>query len=140
MCLLCCGAKVAELDNTATFYRDGCAAGELRLQRCAACGEAQFFARPFCGACGSPGIVWEVSKGTGTVYAATRVERAPSDDFRTLAPYTILLVDLDEGVRIMAHGTGGLRIGERVVVGFFEHSGRALPRFAPLDAAGSIPR
>jgi uncharacterized OB-fold protein len=63
------------------------------------------------------------------VYASTRVERAPSDEFRVLAPYVIVLVDLDEGYRMMAHGTPGLAIGERVRAGFFEHGGRQLPRF-----------
>src|SRR5260370_42572179 len=38
--------------ETAHFW-EGCKAGELRLQRCAACAEAYFPPRPFCPACGS---------------------------------------------------------------------------------------
>ncbi len=79
--------------------------------------------------CGSAKLEWGVALGTGTVYALTRVERAPTDDFRALAPYVIVLVDLDEGLRMMAHGAHGLRIGQGVRVGFFEHGGRSLPRF-----------
>jgi len=73
-----------------------------------------------------------VSQGRGRVYALTRVERAPTDEFRALAPYVILLVDLDEGYRMMAHGAPDLAIGDRVVVRFFEHQGRSLPRFERL--------
>ena len=46
--------------------------------------------------------------------SVTVVTRAPSDSVRALAPYTLLLVDLDEGTRVMAHGTPGLAIGDRV--------------------------
>jgi uncharacterized OB-fold protein len=130
-----CGAMLVRMDKLARHYRDGCAAGELRLQRCSACRARQFFARPFCVACGAGDVAWEVARGTGTVYAVTRVERAPSDEFRALAPYTIVLVDLDEGVRMMAHGAHGLCIGDRVAVRFFVHDGGALPRFVPHDGS-----
>ena len=113
------------------FWR-GCEAGELRYQRCSGCATAQFHARPFCARCGAaPG--WAVSRGLGTVYAATRVTRAPTPDFAGRAPYDILLVDLDEGFRMMAHGTPGLGIGERVRVGFERVGARPLPRFERLD-------
>jgi uncharacterized protein len=112
----------------AAHFWQGCAAGELRYQRCPNCGAAQFHARPFCARCGAA-PVWSVSHGLGTVYATTRVTRAPTPDFARRVPYDILLVDLDEGFRMMAHGAPGLAIGERVRVAF-EHSGeRALPRF-----------
>ena len=52
------------------------------------------------------------------------------DEFRALAPYTLVLVQLDEGPHLMAHATAGLRIGDRVRAGFFEHQGRTLVRFA----------
>lgn len=113
-------------------FWEGCALGELRYQRCLACGAAQLQARPFCRRCGA-GPVWAIAHGTGTVYAATRVTRAPTPDFAALAPYDILLVDLDEGFRMMAHGAPGLAIGDRVRSGFLRHGGRALPRFERLE-------
>jgi uncharacterized protein len=110
----------------AAEFWQGCAAGELRYRRCASCGAAPFPPRPFCRRCGGA-TRWEVSRGQGTVYATTRVTRAPTPDFAALVPYDILLVDLDEGFRMMAHGAPGLGIGERVRVGFRRHGGRALP-------------
>lgn len=115
-------------DALATHFWQGCAAGELRYQRCPACGAAQFHPRPFCAKCGAA-PQWAVSAGLGTVYAVTRVSRAPTPDFAALAPYDILLVDVDEGFRLMAHGAPGLAIGDRVRVGFRRQGDRALPRF-----------
>ncbi|HYM01524.1 MAG TPA: OB-fold domain-containing protein [Stellaceae bacterium] len=118
-------------DAIAEAFWAGCAAGELRYQRCGACGSAQFYPRPFCRRCGGT-PAWVVSGGRGTVYAVTRVTRAPTADFAALAPYDILLVDLDEGFRMMAHGAPGLAIGDRVSLGFRSHGARALPRFERL--------
>jgi len=117
------------MDKLAAHFWDGCAAGELRYQRCNACAALQSYPRALCLRCGAADPEWRAGQGRGTVYALTRVERAPSDEFRARAPYVIVLVDLDEGYRMMAHGAPGLSIGERVQVRFFEHGGRHLPRF-----------
>ena len=116
----------------AQYFWDGCAACELRHRRCAACGTRQSFPRDFCPACGSTDLEWQVSAGRGTVHAVTVVTRAPTDAFRALVPYAIILVDLDEGPRMMAHGTTDLAIGQRVVVTFMAHEGRYLPRFVAI--------
>jgi uncharacterized protein len=120
-------------DDLAQFFWHRCAAGELRYQRCGACGRVQFYPRPFCAACGGVPS-WAISTGRGSVYAATRVSRAPTADFASLVPYDILLVDLDEGFRMMAHGAPGLVIGDRVRVDFRRHGERALPCFIRDEA------
>lgn len=99
-------------------YLDGLAHGVLRYQRCDACLAAQTLARHACRQCGATRLSWHASVGRGTVYATTVVTRAPSEAFRALVPYTLVLVDLDEGFRVMAHGSAGLAIGERVAAGF----------------------
>lgn len=119
-------------DTFAATFWQGCAEGELRYQRCEKCGMAQFYPRPFCARCGGTPR-WRVSRGVGTIYAATRVTRAPTPDFAALAPYEILLVDLDEGYRMMAQGEPGLSIGDRVRVAFRHQGERALPRFERLQ-------
>jgi len=65
----------------------------------------------------------------GTVYAATLVTRAPSEELRAHAPYLILLVDADEGFRVMAHGDPSLEIGDRVRCRFIALAGRLIPYF-----------
>ena len=48
--------------------------------------------------------VTQTGVGTGTVHARTLVARAPTEELRAHAPYLIVLVDADEGFRLMAHG------------------------------------
>ena len=54
------------------------------------------------------------ASGTGTVHARTLVTRAPTEELRAHAPYLIVLVDAEEGFRLMAHGDKDLQIGDRV--------------------------
>ena len=110
-------------------FVEGLARGVLRYQCCMDCGAAQKLARYACRACGSTRLEWKDSAGGGTVFAASVVTRAPSEAYKALLPYTLVLVDLDEGARLMAHAEPGVTIGERVVAGFFEHDGRRLIRF-----------
>ena len=70
-----------------------------------------------------------VSAGRGTLYSRAEIIRSPSPEFETLVPYTMALIDLDEGVRMMGHAAPDLAIGDRVKVTFREHQGRFLPYF-----------
>ena len=119
------------MDKLAEHFWAGCAAGELRFQCCVDCNQVQFYPRSVCLQCGSEKVEWKISRGMGTVFSLTRVERAPNDAFRALTPYTLALVDLDEGFRIMAHADPHLFIGDKVALTFFNHDNRALPRFEP---------
>lgn len=113
-------------------FTDGLRDGVLRYQHCTACGSAQTLARYACQLCGERGALhWRDAAGAATVSAVTVVARAPSDEFRALAPYTLVIVQLDEGPRLMGHATPGVCIGDRVLAGFFDHQGRTLVRFAP---------
>jgi uncharacterized protein len=117
-------------DSLAQEFWHACTRSELLYQTCSACKQVQFYPRPFCAKCGGDKLSWATSKGTGTIYAVTTVERAPTDDFRALQPYAIALVDLDEGFRMMAHADSSVAIGDRVRAAFFQHGERHLPRFA----------
>ncbi|MFT3800788.1 MAG: OB-fold domain-containing protein [Burkholderiaceae bacterium] len=106
-----------------------CGGAGLAYQQCAACDHRWYFRRGFCPRCGEAGPTTHASGGRGVVYATTLVQRAPSEAFAALAPYRIVLVDLDEGIRVMAHGDAELRIGDTVVCRFDALAGRMLPRF-----------
>lgn len=120
------------MDNLAQHFWIGCSEGELRYQRCTDCNHAQFFSRTYCLNCNSDCVEWQASKGLGTIFSITQVQRAPTDEFRALAPYAIALVDLVEGVRMMAHANLALKIGDQARITFFNLNNRALPRFEPL--------
>lgn len=124
-------AAVTSASALAAPFVDGLARHELRFQRCTACGTAQTLARYACAHCGGEALAWEAARGTATLHAVTVVSRAPSDAFRALAPYTLVIAQLDEGPRLMAHAEPGVRIGDRVAAGFFAHAGRTLVRFSP---------
>lgn len=114
---------------------EGLARGELRFQACPDCGAAQTLARYACRSCGQTRLEWRGAAGRGTVYATTTVTRAPSEEFRSLAPYVLVLVELDEGPRVMGHATHGAAIGDRVMADYFTFGGRTLLRFRPERVA-----
>jgi uncharacterized OB-fold protein len=95
--------------DTAPFW-DGARGGELRIQRCAACGRFVFYPRAVCPHCMADSLAWVVATGRGSVYSFTVVHRT-SDEFQSEVPFTVGLVELDEGVRMMAR----LDIAEPVV-------------------------
>ncbi|MFB4316013.1 Zn-ribbon domain-containing OB-fold protein [Actinomadura sp. 21ATH] len=96
-------------------YWDGLAAGELRLQRCGGCGRTVFYPRAVCPHCFGTDLSWQAASGLGTIYSFTVAHRA-FGDFAGQVPFTVALVDLDEGVRMMTRITGPDRpaIGDRV--------------------------
>jgi uncharacterized protein len=124
--------------ETRPFW-DGCRAGELRYQACGACGRVQFYPRALCAGCGGTDLGWRRSRGVGTVHAVTVVHRAPTAAFRDDVPYAIALVDLDEGVRLMANVVGGdpegVAIGDRVRVVFEARGEVTLPQFTRVGTA-----
>lgn len=124
--------------ETRPFW-DGCRAGVLRYQRCAACGRPQFYPRTRCAGCGGADLGWRDSRGLGTVHAVTVVHRAPTPAFARDVPYALALVDLDEGFRLMANVVGGdpetVAIGDRVRVVFERRGEMALPQFTRVAPA-----
>lgn len=106
------------------------------IQRCAGCGTHQFYPRPFCLVCQSDDVAFVDSLGRGTVYTRTRVAVQVLPDLAP--PYTVVLVDLDEGVRMTgnvvdADGAAGAdcAIGDRVRIAWRDRSATGLP---PLPA------
>ncbi len=117
------------MEPGASPFTQGLAAGVLRYQRCTACGTALTGQRFACTGCGSTQLAWCDAAGTGTVWAVSTVHRAPTEAWRAELPYTLVLVSLDEGPRVMAHGAPGLAIGQRVRAQPVVLAGQALMRF-----------
>jgi uncharacterized OB-fold protein len=101
----------------------------ILYQSCGACGKPQYFRRGFCAACGSTGLAEKRASGKGAVYATSIVMRAATPETRAHVPYAIVLVDTDEGFRMMAHGANDLAIGDRVTARFTQFAGRLVPFF-----------
>jgi uncharacterized protein len=96
----------------AVTYRRHLENGKLGYQRCADCSAVVFYPRLLCPVCGSGALEWRESAGQGTVYATTDVHS------RDHEPRNVVLVDLDEGFRMMSRVEGvpaeEVEIGTRV--------------------------
>ena len=117
----------------AAAYVDGLRQGRVRFQRCVHCAAAQTLARHACTRCGSDALQWQEATGRATVRAVTVVSRAPAEAYRSLVPYTVVIVELDEGPRLMGHAEAGTTIGSRVRATTFEWNGQPLLRFIAID-------
>ena len=87
--------EIPALDAENRAYFGYCAAGELRLQACQACGRLRYPPGTACPWCAHPHSVWAVVAGRGTVYSYTEVHHAIQSAFRSHVPYLTLLVELD---------------------------------------------
>jgi hypothetical protein len=81
----------------------GVAAGELRIQRCTACGTFRHPPRPVCAACGSPDATPTRVEGTGEVWSFTVVHPPTLPAFADRTPYAAVVVRLDEGVFLVSN-------------------------------------
>jgi uncharacterized OB-fold protein len=103
------GAEAADVLRPAVspdtaFFWAGTAAGELRIQRCGACGALRHPPGPMCPACGAARPDYVVAAGTGEVYSYV-VHHHPPVPGRDL-PIVIALVALPEGVRMVGELLG----------------------------------
>ena len=102
----------------------------IAFQSCGACRHVWYFRRTFCPACGSNEVATKTASGSGTVFAVTIVTRAATPEARAHVPYAVVLVDADEGFRMMGHGERDLKIGDKVKARFEMFTGRIVPYFA----------
>ena len=123
----------APTNESAPFW-EGCNRGELLLQKCGDCSHVFYYARLFCPKCGSRKLEWQPSAGRGTLYSFTHVGVSfYGPKWESQIPYTLVLVDLDEGARMLSRLTGErraeARIGDRLVMKLVEVEQQKLPYF-----------
>jgi uncharacterized OB-fold protein len=119
------------------FFWEGVEAGELRIQQCGACGQRHHPPQPLCASCGSSDQGYVVSTGRGVVYSHVTHHYPPLPG--VARPHTVLLVELEEGVRIVSEwaadvGDKTATVGQPVQVAFTKVPGGALrPTFRPRE-------
>ncbi len=86
---------------TGEFYA-WCAQGELRFQRCDDCGAWRHVPREICAECGAAAWSWVRSSGRGRVFTWTVAARAMHPGFAADAPYAPVVVEMEEGVRLVS--------------------------------------
>jgi uncharacterized OB-fold protein len=124
--------------ETKPFWQ-GTRAGELRLQRCDACAHVYFPPRPFCPKCAGRAVSWFAASGRGILYSYV-IHHRPVPGFTP--PYSIAVVQLDEGPRMMTNIVDcpqtpeALQLDMRVEVTFTSLSDEiSLPQFRPAGDA-----
>lgn len=126
------------VNRDSEYFWEGTRKGELRIQKCGACGELRHPPGPMCPACGATEPDYVVAGGTGTVYSAV-VHRHPPVPGKEL-PILIALVELDEGVRMVGEllgvGDDEVEIGMPVEVSMVRVDDElTLPAWRPATGA-----
>jgi uncharacterized OB-fold protein len=123
-----------ETDLTRPYW-EGARLGELRVQRCGACGHVWHPPLPRCPRCAAGEVSWVATSGRGVVHATTVVHQAAHPAFADRTPYLVVVVRLAEGPLVIGNVLGAepseVAIGDEVVVVFEEIAeGVVLPQFA----------
>jgi uncharacterized OB-fold protein len=128
----------APTSDSREFWQ-GCDEGRLLLRACLACGHIFYYPRLACPRCSSRQLDWLGASGRGVIHSHTTVFTSfYGPDWETDIPYTVLLVDLIEGPRMLSRLTGDdnrLRIGRGVQVEFVAIGGHRYPFFRLQAAA-----
>jgi uncharacterized OB-fold protein len=127
---------MAELSELSAAYWAGAAEGRLVLQRCGACGHVRHYPQMLCPICHSFAIEHVTASGRGTVHSWTVSHHAFLPELRDQVPYTLVTVDMEEGVRVLGRLAGDTppTIGTPVVLGFEPAGERPVPVFSPVSS------
>ena len=107
-------------DLNLEFFQAIVRAGKMCVQRCEDCGHHSHPPRYHCGDCFSGRYSFVPVSGAGTVYSHTLSHFTTEAAWKDEVPYQTVVVELDEGPRIVGSGRfpdpAGVRIGQRVRV------------------------
>lgn len=128
------------LGHDNAWWWEGIRRGELLIQRCKKCGVLRHPPRPMCGECRSTGWDTVVSGGRGSVHSFVVMHHPQVPGYEY--PLIVVLVDLDEGTRLVSNLVGAdpgcVRIGMRVAARIEDvDPDLALPLFRPDPTAES---
>lgn len=106
----------------------------LVFLRCEHCGAVVSYPRACCVVCGDDRLTEEQSSGEGVVYSYTVIRHALDPAYKGRTPYSVGLVDLNEGFRMLGHldqTEGEIEIGQKVALRWNDDP-EILPSFRPV--------
>lgn len=144
------GFIVPQVDDESQGFWDAAAEGRLVTQVCDACGTLRFPPRPMCHVCQSTERSWQELSGLGTIWSFVVPHPPLLEAYAALAPYNVVLVQLDEHpilrlvgnlvessdgpVRLDEVDPATIEIGQRVRAVFPEGpGGYHLPRWVRIE-------
>jgi uncharacterized OB-fold protein len=90
------------LEGLRAAYTTALESGSLSFQRCRACGNAWLPPREECPRCLEPDSDWEQASGSGKLVSWCVYHRTPLPEFTDRVPYTVYIVELTEGPRLIS--------------------------------------
>jgi uncharacterized OB-fold protein len=111
-------------DVAAPFY-EAMQNKKVMIQECESCQTCLPPAQVRCDECGSDTLKWVESPGIGEIYSFVVFHRSFHPFFDDKLPYTVALVELDEGPRLQALFTGhDCVVGMKVQPTFMDVAGK----------------
>jgi uncharacterized OB-fold protein len=115
---------------------DAAREGRLVVQRCKRCGERRFPPREICSGCLGREAEWVTSCGRGTIVSFNVMHQVYHPGFASAVPYAVVLVELEDGGRMLTNlmdcPLDGVRVGLPVEVVFEKRTEEIwLPQFRP---------
>ncbi|MDT7766072.1 MAG: uncharacterized protein QOC63_5492 [Mycobacterium sp.] len=112
---------------TGPFF-EAAAQGRLVVQRCNSCKALRWPPLSGCPECRSRDTAWVEVAATGTVWSFVVYHRAFAAELRAHIPYTVLMVELDDGPYLVGRlmdGAAPVAVGARVAAEFVDTNGVA---------------
>jgi uncharacterized OB-fold protein len=132
--------ELPEASELLTAFRSGLASGQLTFQRCDRCRNAWLPPREHCPGCLSAQWKWEWASGRARVVSWVVYHRAYHPAFADRVPYNVVLVELDEGPRMISNvlgigGADGLAVDAPLQVEFASEGDVPVARFRRAPGA-----
>jgi uncharacterized OB-fold protein len=123
---------VPEFDDQSAAFWEAAARHELVLQRCASCKALRHPPVPMCARCNSFETEWVPASGRARVWSWVVAHKPVLPAFESVAPYSVVVAELEEGVRMIGRlldvPNDEIREGMELVVDFEDvEDGVALP-------------
>ena len=119
-------------DPVAGQYFQAAAEGRLVVQHCNSCDALRWPPLPGCPECRSRDTTWVDVAPSGTIWSFVVYHRAFSAALKDQIPYTVAMVQLDEGPYLLGRLVNGERlpaVGDRVDAEFLDLDGVATIRW-----------
>jgi len=100
------GRPAPEPDDASAPFWDACARHELVIQKCSTCNTFRHPPRPMCPSCRSFEHEWVRAAGRGVIWSWVVAHPPLLPAFAEIAPYSVVVVELEEGVRMIGRLLG----------------------------------
>ena len=126
------GRPVPVPDEASKPFFDACREGKLLLRYCPTCNRYLIPSAEVCDSCFDTDIEWRESSGRGTIYSFVLNYQVIHPGFKDLVPYSVIVVELEEGPRFTSTYDGPneeIEVDMPVRVTFEDLSDVSVPKF-----------